>query len=481
MKQKLGLGLALCAMVALGACNKFGGFARPEENAKLLQGPPIEDIVTPFDEALECLKPRVNRSVTYAVGAVQDQTGRQSFGDQGAGSYFTQGAGEMIQSAMLRAGVTLINRRNMDIPVSEARWGIRALDTQATTNFYISGSISSLDFIPGGGFSAMLSGIGPRYRQNRVLVAADIYMTDARTGVVVGGVPIQKQLVASEMGFGVGRFFGEVLANMDAGMVEREALNFVLRQMLSLATFELISLTMEPRHWLPCRAKLDSTFGELSSTRGAEIERLVMEELERLREKDPRAATILERELAGESIEDIMASLGEPIRRSTAVKPKPAPAPSVSSPPSAPSVSPPPPAPAAGPAASDAPAIPPPPDTALTVGSLPVAVVEGDVYTRVTVEAPPGTDLRWGFLGPNLIVIANGHDGAFDLSNVAADLVSKRVTSFRAGGEGFRRVLQIGVGCRDCGAFGEVTEDGILTIDVAQGEERKPLDLSPSP
>jgi len=320
----------------------------------------------------------------------------------------------------------------------------------------------------------MLGGVGPRYRQNRILVGADLYLTDARSGVILAGVPIQKQLVASELGFGVGRFFGDILANMDAGMVEREALNFVLRQMLSLATFELISATMEPRHWLPCRAKLDSAFGLLSSTQGAEVERLVKEELVRLRETDPRAASILERELAGESIEDIMASLGEPIPRAAAVKPKTQPAPVAQQAPVAQS------APVAEAAEAAPSAVPPPPDTALTSGPLPVEVMEGDMYTRVTVAAPPGTDFRWGFLGPNLIVIANQHDGTFDLSNVAGDLVSKRVSSVRAGGEGFRRVLQLGIGCRDCGVYGEVSADGILSLDIAPGEERQVLDLSAS-
>lgn len=416
----------------------------------------------------------MNGGITFAVGAVLDQTGRQSMGDQGMGAYFTQGGGEMIQSALLRAGATVINRRNMDIPVSEARWGIRGLETQAPTNFFISGSINSLDFIPGGGVSAIFAGVGPRYRQNRILVGADIYMTDARTGVIVGSVPIQKQVVASEVGFGVGRFFGTTLTDVDAGRVEREALHFVLRQMLSLATFELVSLTMEPRHWLPCRAKLDATYGALSATRSAEVEQKVQAELARLRETDPEAAMILERELAGESIEEIMESLGRPVPP-RAAPPQPAPPPT---PPSAPPprAAEPAPAPAReAPAAAD---VPPPPEEAVTTGPLTVDLIEGGDYTRVTVAAPPATDLRWGFVGGSLVVVAMQHDGAFDLSSVAGGIVSSRVTGFRAGGEGFRRALQIGIGCADCGAFGEQNEEGVLVLDIARGEERTLLDLT---
>jgi hypothetical protein len=111
----------MAGALLLSACTETGGLAATRENARLPKGPPIQDIVTPFDEALECLRPRMNRDVKFAVGAVNDQTGRQSFGDSGMGAYFTQGAGEMIQSAMIRAGATVVNRRNMDIPISEAR------------------------------------------------------------------------------------------------------------------------------------------------------------------------------------------------------------------------------------------------------------------------------------------------------------------------------------------------------------------------
>lgn len=455
---------AALAMLALSGCTFGDLLGNTSKNADILQGPPIEDIVTPFDTALECLKPKINREVRYAVGVVADQTGRQSYGESGSGAYFTQGAGEMIQTAILRSGATLVNRRNLDIPVSEARWGIRALDTQVPVNFFISGSINSLDFIPGGGFAATFSGVGPRYRQNRILIGADLYLTDARTGVVIGGVPVQKQVLATELGFSVGRFAGSTLLNVDAGVVEREALNFVLRQMLSLATFELISLTMEPRHWLPCRAKLDAAFGKLTNTKGAEIETLVMAELERLRKEDPEAAKILERELAGESIEDIMKSLGKPIKKSKPKQPEPAAA-----------------KPAAPPAAAQAPAVPPPPTVARTKGPLRVEIIEADTATRVTVAAPIGADLRWGFRGPNLLVVAMAHDGGFDLSNVSSGLNSQRLAGLRVGGEGFRQVLQIRLKCNDCGAAGIVSDEGALLLDIATGEERTLIDLSDNP
>jgi hypothetical protein len=310
----------------------------------------------------------------------------------------------------------------------------------------------------------MVAGIGARSRQNRILVGADIYMTDARTGRIVGGVPLQKQLVASEMGLGVGRFFGTTLTDVDAGIVEREALNFALRQMLSLATFELLTTVMQPRHWLPCRAKLDAEYGALSATRGAEVERLVKEELERLRETSPRDAMILERELAGESIEDIMADLGEPLPSRAAPSPAPAPAPTPR---------------AARPQPEAQPAMEVPEATeAFTAGPLTVNLMEENTHTRVTVEAPPGVDFRWGFVGDNLLVVAMNHDGAFDLTALSEGIVSSRVSGVQHGGEGYRRVLVLATACRRCGVYGELSEEGLLVLDIGDGEERVPLNLS---
>jgi len=469
MKPYTALTMAVLAgSLFLSACTETGGIAKFRENSRLIQGPPIEDIVTPFDKALECLRPRMNREVRFAVGGVNDQTGRQSPGEGGMGTYFTQGAGEMIQSAMIRAGATVVNRRNMDIPISEARWGVRTLETQEQVTFFISGSITSLDFIPGGGVSASFGGIGARARQNRILVGADLYMTDARTGLVVAGVPLQKQLVASEIGLGVGRFFGTTLTDIDAGIVEREALNSALRQMLSLATFELVTTVMQPRHWLPCRAKLDAEFGSLSATRGAEVEKLVLEELEKLRQTSPQDALILERELAGEAIEDIMADLGLPMRRPA---PPPAPAPAPAAQQAA--------RPASPPQLTDPEVVPPDmTEQTVTAGPLMVRLSEEDTHTKITVDAPPAVDFHWGFVEDKLLVVARNHNGGFDLSSLSEGLVSARVSNLQHGGEGLRRVLVVTTACERCGVFGEVSQDGVLTLEIGDGEERVLLDMS---
>ena len=254
--------IAGASLLALAACGEStlwnsGAFTANRANVSLPEGPPIEDVKTPFDEALMCLRGRIRPEVVFGVGQVVDATGKETFSDGGTGKFITQGAGEMLQTALFRAGVTVVNRRDTNIAVTEANWGLRSIRDQLPAHFYISGSINSLDFIPGGGFSARVNNIGPRQRQNRILIALDLTMTDAATGRVVANVPLQKQIFTRESGFGTDHFFGNTLLSFDIGGMEREATHFALRQMLSLATFELLGQLMHPSVFAPCRIEAE--------------------------------------------------------------------------------------------------------------------------------------------------------------------------------------------------------------------------------
>jgi hypothetical protein len=233
----------------------------PTQVAPLVEGPPIEDIVTPYDEALACMQGEINPKVSFAVGKVVDSTGKETYTNGGTGKFVSQGAGEMVQSALFRAGVTVVNRRDAAVSISETNWGIRTIDNFLPANFYVSGSVNSLDFIPGGGASATINGIGPRYRQNRILIGLDLALTDSHSGIVVANASLQKQIFAREVGFSTDKFFGTTLVGVNIGAFEREALQFSLRQMLQLATLELLGSIAGDDALSECREKL----GELDA------------------------------------------------------------------------------------------------------------------------------------------------------------------------------------------------------------------------
>ena len=240
-----------------------------KEPASLVQGPPITDIFTPFDMALSCLKGQLRNDVSFSVGAILDQTGKDVVTNGGSGKMVTQGAGDMVQSALFQAGVSLLNRRDPRIIESEAKWGIRDPRQIQASDYYVTGSINSLDFIPGGGFDMQVGGVGPSYSQTRIMVGLDLSLTDTRSSKVVANVSLQKQIAAQDYGINAGRFAGHTLLNIQIGKGEREATNFALRQMLNLATFELLSQVIPPSTFESCRAAIPPEFGRLSLTRSS--------------------------------------------------------------------------------------------------------------------------------------------------------------------------------------------------------------------
>ena len=232
----------------------------------MVAGPPIRDVNTAFDNALACLKGRIDPRLAFAVGAIIDHTGKEQLTEGGAGKFITQGAGDIVQSALFKAGATVVNRRDPRVMSVEVQWQIRDPRKIRPASYYITGSINSLDFIPGSGAEVTVAGIGPRYRQNRLLVGLDLALTNADTGQIVANVPLQKQIFSSEAGIAVGRFFGETLVSLDIGGKEREALHYALRQMLNLATFDLLTQLMRPQSYAACRREIDGAHGEVAHT-----------------------------------------------------------------------------------------------------------------------------------------------------------------------------------------------------------------------
>ncbi len=264
------LSAALLCLVSACSVTRVGIAVPARVDEPLLKGPAVVDVVTPFDRALSCLDGRINREVLrFSVGSVIDATGKEQVTDGGSGKFVTQGAGDIVQSALFLAGAAVVNRRDPRIIDNEAKWGLLDVKQQAVSTFFVTGSINSLDFLPGSGFDLQIAGVGPRYRQNRILVGLDLSLTETRTGRIVANVPLQKQVLSTEDGFGMGRFFGSTLISMDVGGKEREALNLVLRQMLNLATFELLTQVMPPEKYADCMQLVEVVDGVTENSRSS--------------------------------------------------------------------------------------------------------------------------------------------------------------------------------------------------------------------
>jgi curli biogenesis system outer membrane secretion channel CsgG len=213
-----------------------------KEDMALTEGPkPVTQIVTPYDSLLSCLSSSyLGKKASIGVGSVSDETGKFSISDTGNGKYVTQAAGDIVQSALLQSKVArVVNRRDPRVMKLEAAFGGKV--KWINSDYHITGSINSLDFLPGGGIDASVYGVGAKYRQHRMLIGMDLFLTDTRTSEVVAHSSIFKQVVADEIGANIGRFFGDILVAVDMGEQHREAIHFALRNMLKMAVYEMMT------------------------------------------------------------------------------------------------------------------------------------------------------------------------------------------------------------------------------------------------
>ena len=86
--------------------------ANTNNDLYLVNGPPIRNIETHFDNSLKCLKGKIDPSITFSVGTILDSTGKEQITESGTGKFATQGAGDIVQSALLLAGASVVNRRD---------------------------------------------------------------------------------------------------------------------------------------------------------------------------------------------------------------------------------------------------------------------------------------------------------------------------------------------------------------------------------
>jgi len=213
-----------------------------KEDMKLTQGPmPVTQIVTPYDSLLSCLSSTyLGKKASIGVGSVSDETGKFSISNDGTGKYITQAAGDIVQSALLQSKVArVVNRRDPRVMKLEAAFGGKV--KWISSDYHITGSINSLDFLPGGGIDASVYGVGAKYRQHRMLIGMDLFLTDTRTSEVIAHSSIFKQVVADEVGANIGRFFGNILVAVDMGEQRREAIHFALRNMLKMSVYEMMT------------------------------------------------------------------------------------------------------------------------------------------------------------------------------------------------------------------------------------------------
>lgn len=247
--------MALCVAGAAQA-------ASDNENTSLLSGPPVMDVVSPYDAAFNCLRSVLTpeqRRTSFSVGYFADRTGKTNYvSDSGTGSFSTQGAEDMVYTSLALTGVQVVDSSMPYRQMVDWTIGKMALNPGSGLNLSlmfpdvtISGAITSFDInMSSGGVDARVYGVGGGRRKHRILVGME-----GRTVLMPGGrgeagrssafTRINKQIVGYENEAGVTSFFGRAgsatLFEINLGERKNEAIQHIERVMIDRLVFDLVS------------------------------------------------------------------------------------------------------------------------------------------------------------------------------------------------------------------------------------------------
>jgi curli production assembly/transport component CsgG/holdfast attachment protein HfaB len=248
-----------CAAILAGAA--LAGCARSMADMPNIEGPPVKEVETPYKQKLSCFKNALpkDKTMQIAVGRIQDSTGKFNY-DKGSGYWITQGATDILSTAMYMSDRTQLVERaqtkilewEMDLANKKVLGDYRKRvvrgpngETKTVTyrslgegkilgsDYYLVGSINRLDLTTkSADVNARVAGVGPSARGFVMQVGLDVRAVNTETGIVAAAVSLDKQIIGESYGVGIGRIFGTTLVELGAEVKRVEPMHVALKGML---------------------------------------------------------------------------------------------------------------------------------------------------------------------------------------------------------------------------------------------------------
>jgi curli biogenesis system outer membrane secretion channel CsgG/outer membrane protein OmpA-like peptidoglycan-associated protein len=256
------------AVTLLAGCAGLPSQTLAPDEQPVITGSAARRNQTPLEPAFACvaqaLRDKKHPLFGVAVGDVKDYTGKYS---QNEGSTITQGGSLMIYSALGKLGNVVQVQERFDTRIAELELAYtdrRQLGDGRThaveagkpavpwvpyfggsilrSNYYIVGGVTELNYnIASSGVELAVSGVGVKRRTFTMNIGVDLRIVDTRTLVVAKTVSLQKQIVGTEVGAGVYRFFSDNLVDINVGNKSQEPLQLGVRTTIEHGVIELIS------------------------------------------------------------------------------------------------------------------------------------------------------------------------------------------------------------------------------------------------
>lgn len=232
---------------------------------------PVRNGVTPMTKPLACVGRLVQSKrggIGIAIGDVKDYTGKQG---QDEGFAITQGGALMAYSALGKMGKGVRVHERFDTRIADAELAYisqrhlgdgtkHSVDDPASggstdvpwkpyfgggilqSDYFIVGGITELNYnIQSGGAEVAISNLGPKARRYTMNIAVDLRVVGTQSLRVYDTVSVEKQLTGHEVGFGVFRFFGNSLFDVNVGAKSAEPLQLGVRMAIEAGVLQLVA------------------------------------------------------------------------------------------------------------------------------------------------------------------------------------------------------------------------------------------------
>ena len=257
-----------CVSDAVG----IGTVRNHKMEAPIIYSSPVRNSATPLNAALACfgkkLKTSGKKPLGIAIGDVKDYTGKQG---QDEGFAITQGGALMAYSALGKMGPAVRVHERFDTRVAEAELvyidrrqlgdgADHTIDDPATgkkssvpwkpyfggtirqSDYFIVGGITELNYnIRSGGAEIAVSSVGPKARIFTMNIAVDLRIVGTQSLMVYDTVSVEKQISGYEIGFGIFRFFGSDLFDINVGAKNQEPLQLGVRTAIEAGILQLVA------------------------------------------------------------------------------------------------------------------------------------------------------------------------------------------------------------------------------------------------
>jgi len=252
------IGLLALGLLLGGAANHQATLPQPteivQEMEAVLAAP--EDVlmseinVTTASQLLAAL-PEPEEKIPIAIYAITDSTG-QFKADGGASStVVTQGATEMLITALQRSRqfvvldrvrfVDLINEQNLVASNRVVPGQGPELGALIGPKYMISGSITEYQVSKETrGIGLIIGGKGGTQEYAKATVALDLRVTHLSTGEVIWAESLRGEIIGEKVGVQLFSFLGKNIVEFETGSGKQQVINLVVRTLLEEAVFKLV-------------------------------------------------------------------------------------------------------------------------------------------------------------------------------------------------------------------------------------------------